>query len=82
MTDKPRPRGEVLIGGRNITAGYFKQPDKTADEYFVDKEGIRWFKSGDIGQVEEDGTLKIIDTHYYSSIQIGDTLTFIPIISC
>ena len=61
MTDKPRPRGEVLIGGRNITAGYYKQPQKTADEYFVDGEGMRWFRSGDIGQVEEDGTLKIID---------------------
>merc|ERR1712126_141834 len=55
VTDKPRPRGEVLIGGGNITAGYFKQPEKTAEEYFVDKEGIRWFRSGDIGQIEEDG---------------------------
>ena len=61
MTDKPRPRGEVLIGGKNITAGYYKQPQKTAEEYFVDTEGIRWFRSGDIGQVEEDGTLRIID---------------------
>ena len=61
VTDKPRPRGEVLIGGKNITAGYYKQPQKTAEEYFVDTEGIRWFRSGDIGQVEEDGTLRIID---------------------
>eukprot|EP00092_Neocalanus_flemingeri_P017052 GFUD01018440.1.p1 GENE.GFUD01018440.1~~GFUD01018440.1.p1 ORF type:complete len:721 (+),score=167.25 GFUD01018440.1:139-2301(+) len=61
VTDKPRPRGEVLIGGGNITSGYYKQPEKTAEEYFVDTDGKRWYKSGDIGQVEEDGTLKIID---------------------
>jgi len=61
VTDQPRPRGEVIIGGGNITAGYYKQPGKTAEEYFTDNTGRRWFKSGDIGQVEEDGTLRIID---------------------
>ena len=61
VTDKPRPRGEILIGGKNITAGYYKQPEKTAEEYFVDSHGMRWFRSGDIGEVEKDGSLKIID---------------------
>ena len=61
VTDKPRPRGEILISGGNVTAGYYKQPEKTAEEYVVDEAGDRWFKSGDIGQVEEDGSLKIID---------------------
>jgi len=61
VTDKPRPRGEIIIGGENITAGYYKQPEKTAEEYFTDANGRRWFKSGDIGQMEEDGTLRIID---------------------
>ena len=35
-------------------------PEKT-DEDFYEAHGRRWFKSGDIGQVERDGTLKIID---------------------
>ena len=61
VTDKPRPRGEIIIGGENITAGYYKQPEKTAEEYFTDSNGRRWFRSGDIGQMEEDGTLRIID---------------------
>jgi len=61
VTDKPKPRGEILIKGGNITAGYYKQPEKTAEEYIIDEDGERWFKSGDIGQMEEDGTLKIID---------------------
>jgi long-chain acyl-CoA synthetase len=61
VTDKPRPRGEILIGGGNITSGYYKMPEKTEEDYFTDKSGRRWFKSGDIGQMEPDGTLKIID---------------------
>merc|ERR1719334_755764 len=61
VTDLPRPRGEIVIGGANITAGYYKMPDKTREEYFNDANGRRWFKSGDIGQAEEDGTIRIID---------------------
>jgi len=61
VTDKPRPRGEIIIGGNNITAGYYKLPEKTEEEYFNDDQGRRWFRSGDIGQIEPDGTLRIID---------------------
>merc|ERR1719402_482457 len=61
VTDKPRPRGEVIVGGKNISAGYYKLPGKTDEEYFVDEEGTRWFRTGDIGQFEVDGTLRIID---------------------
>ena len=61
VTDKPRPRGEIWIKGGNITAGYFKNQEKTAEEYHIDVNGERWFKSGDIGLVENDGSLKIID---------------------
>ena len=44
VTDKPRPRGEILISGGNVTAGYYKQPEKTAEEYIVDEAGDRWFR--------------------------------------
>ena len=50
--DKPRPRGEVLIGGRNITDGYYKQKEKIVEEFFVDSDGVCLFRSGDIGEVE------------------------------
>ena len=39
---------------------YYEAPDKTAEEFY-DEGGRRWFMSGDIGQMEADGTLKIID---------------------
>eukprot|EP00091_Calanus_sinicus_P021315 TRINITY_DN6242_c0_g1_i1.p3 TRINITY_DN6242_c0_g1~~TRINITY_DN6242_c0_g1_i1.p3 ORF type:complete len:114 (-),score=23.04 TRINITY_DN6242_c0_g1_i1:388-729(-) len=35
-------------------------PEKTAEEFFNDN-GKRWFKTGDIGQMMEDGTIRIID---------------------
>ncbi|KAF1393704.1 hypothetical protein PFLUV_G00018790 [Perca fluviatilis] len=59
-TDKPHPRGEILIGGPNVTMGYYKNEAKNQD-FFVDENGQRWFCTGDIGEFQEDGCLKIID---------------------
>ncbi|XP_036412126.1 long-chain-fatty-acid--CoA ligase 3b [Colossoma macropomum] len=60
-TDKPNPRGEILIGGPNVTMGYYKNEVKNREDFFVDKNGQRWFCTGDIGEFEPDGCLKIID---------------------
>uniref|UniRef100_A0A669C7R6 long-chain-fatty-acid--CoA ligase n=1 Tax=Oreochromis niloticus TaxID=8128 RepID=A0A669C7R6_ORENI len=60
-TDKPNPRGEILIGGPNVTMGYYKSKGKIQDDFFVDKNGQRWFCTGDIGEFHPDGCLKIID---------------------
>ncbi len=59
-TDKPHPRGEILIGGPNITMGYYKKEAKNQEDFFVDENGQRWFCTGDIGEFHEDGCLKII----------------------
>ncbi len=48
--------GEVVCRGGNVFKGYLKQPDKTA-ESLVDG----WLHSGDIGEMDEDGYLKIVD---------------------
>jgi len=60
VTDQQGPRGEIVIGGGHIAKEYYGMPDKT-DEEFFDEDGKRWFKTGDIGQMMEDGTIKIID---------------------
>lgn len=46
--------GEVLIKGINVFAGYWKKPDATAEVM----EG-EWFRSGDIGTLDDDGFLTI-----------------------
>ncbi|KAM4627445.1 long-chain-fatty-acid--CoA ligase 3a isoform 1-T2 [Polymixia lowei] len=60
-TDEPNPRGEIMIGGPNVTMGYYKNEAKNQEDFFVDKNGQRWFCTGDIGEFHEDGCLKIID---------------------
>ncbi|KAF9611326.1 hypothetical protein IFM89_030115 [Coptis chinensis] len=61
ISDKPMPRGEVMIGGFSVTMGYFKDDAKTNEVYKVDEKGTRWFYTGDIGQFHPDGCLEIID---------------------
>uniref|UniRef100_A0A8C8FQ76 long-chain-fatty-acid--CoA ligase n=1 Tax=Oncorhynchus tshawytscha TaxID=74940 RepID=A0A8C8FQ76_ONCTS len=58
--DKPHPRGEILIGGPNITMGYYRN-ESNCQDYFVDEKGQRWFCTGDIGEIHPDGCLQIVD---------------------
>jgi long-chain acyl-CoA synthetase len=52
----PGERGEVVVRGPNVMKGYFENPDATADA----KRG-GWFRTGDIGQLDADGYLSIVD---------------------
>ncbi|GAB2215104.1 hypothetical protein Drorol1_Dr00019479 [Drosera rotundifolia] len=61
ISDKPMPRGEMVIGGYSVTLGYFNNEEKTNEVYKVDERGMRWFYTGDIGQFHPDGCLEIID---------------------
>src|SRR5690625_7794068 len=48
--------GEILVQGPSITQGYYNNQKETEKSF----EG-KWFKTGDVGELDEEGYLKIID---------------------
>ncbi|RZJ09094.1 MAG: long-chain-fatty-acid--CoA ligase [Rubrivivax sp.] len=50
-------RGEICIRGPQVMAGYWKRPDETANVMYDDG----FFKSGDIGIMDERGYVRIVD---------------------
>lgn len=50
----PGEIGELYVRGPNVCAGYWRRPDATAEAFHVAPDG-RWFRTGDLGELSEDG---------------------------
>ena len=48
--------GGIEVKGPNVFAGYWRMPEKTAEEFTTDL----WFKTGDVGKVDEQGVVSIV----------------------
>jgi len=53
-------QGEIIIHGPEVFQGYWKQPEATAAA-FIEFEGKRFFRSGDLGHVDADGYFFLTD---------------------
>jgi fatty-acyl-CoA synthase len=53
-------QGEIIIHGPMVFAGYWKRPEAT-DAVFIEFEGKRFFRSGDLGRMDEDGYFFMTD---------------------
>ncbi|MBL1077230.1 amino acid adenylation domain-containing protein [Nocardia sp. 2] len=51
--------GEFWVGGANVAAGYRNDPEKTA-ERFVEYQGLRWYRTGDMARYWPDGTIEFL----------------------
>ncbi|MFM6985136.1 MAG: long-chain fatty acid--CoA ligase [Hydrogenophaga sp.] len=56
----PGEAGEIIIRGPQVFSGYWKRPEAT-EAAFVEFEGQRFFRSGDLGRMDEDGYFFITD---------------------
>jgi fatty-acyl-CoA synthase len=56
----PGEPGEIIIHGPQVFKGYWRHPDATAAA-FIDFEGKRFFRSGDLGVMDEEGYFFITD---------------------
>jgi len=66
--------GEVLVGGPNITPGYWNRPEANEKDFEVDDTGTRWVHSGDAGLIDDDGCIYIVDRYKDMYISGGENV--------
>jgi acyl-CoA synthetase (AMP-forming)/AMP-acid ligase II len=57
----PGELGEICGYGRLVMEGYHNHADATADATWTDPDGRKWLRTGDIGRLDEEGFLYVVD---------------------
>lgn len=56
----PGEPGELAVAGPQVMLGYWNRPEATA-QAFVERDGRRWLRTGDIAAIDEEGYVRIVD---------------------
>jgi O-succinylbenzoic acid--CoA ligase len=65
----PKQAGEIIVKGPNVTMGYLYRPEVTKEKF---NEG--WFHTGDIGYLDEEGFLYVLDRRSDLIISGGENI--------
>ncbi|WP_375249226.1 long-chain fatty acid--CoA ligase [Sphingomonas sp.] len=57
----PGEPGEIVAAGPQIMAGYWNRPEADETTFVTDDAGTRWLRTGDVGQIDADGFVTIVD---------------------
>ncbi len=57
----PDAVGEIVGWSRFVMSGYHNRPEATAETLWRDQQGRQWLRTGDLGRVDEEGYLYIVD---------------------
>ena len=61
---RPAPNGEpgeIVAAGPQLMAGYWQRPDADAEVFVTDRDGTRWLRTGDVGTIDVDGFVSVVD---------------------
>ncbi|MFN4046005.1 MAG: AMP-binding protein, partial [Acidilobaceae archaeon] len=56
----PGQVGEVVVSGPQVMKAYYKRPEENLQAFF-EAYGLRWFRTGDMGYVDEEGYFYVVD---------------------
>ena len=57
----PGEFGEICGFGRLVMEGYLNRPEATAETTWIDRQGRKWLRTGDIGRLDDEGFLYLVD---------------------
>lgn len=53
--------GEIVAAGPQIMLGYWNRADPAGEAFVADATGARWLRTGDVGRIDADGFVRVVD---------------------
>ncbi len=53
--------GEIVVAGPQIMTGYWRRDDTPDATFVTDADGVHWLRTGDVGTIDDDGFIRIVD---------------------